>query len=159
MYELVADIEAYPEFVPLCASMSIDSRDVKDGKEIVVAKMTVAYSLLHETFTSRIVLDREAWAIDVTGIDGPFSTMDNSWRFEPVGETSCRVLFEIEYEFRSRALGLLLAVCRTPPSADSPPPSKHAPTRSMAPDWPLAASACGSPVEPQRIASPPARDR
>jgi coenzyme Q-binding protein COQ10 len=108
MYQLVADIEAYPQFVPLCASMAIDSRNVEDGKEIVVAKMTVAYSLLHETFTSRVVLDPDALAIDVTGIDGPFSKMDNSWRFETTGPASCKILFNIDFEFRSRPLGLLL---------------------------------------------------
>ena len=108
MYELVADIEAYPDFVPLCTSMVVDSRNVENGKEIVLAKMTVAYSLLHETFTSRVVLDPDSLAIDVTGIDGPFSKMDNSWRFEPDGPASCRILFKIDFEFRSRPLGLLL---------------------------------------------------
>jgi len=108
MFALVADVEAYPEFVPLCSSMVVEDRRRDGARETITAKMTVAYSLLHETFTSRVVLDRDARTIEVTGIDGPFSSMDNIWRFEPVDDETCRVVFSIDYEFRSRTLSLLL---------------------------------------------------
>jgi coenzyme Q-binding protein COQ10 len=108
MFALIADVEAYPAFVPLCTGMVVKSRTEEEGKEILVARMTVAYSLLHESYSSRVVLDRKALAIDVSALDGPFRRLDNQWRFEPTGDKSCRVHFDIAYEFRSRSLGMLL---------------------------------------------------
>jgi coenzyme Q-binding protein COQ10 len=109
MFELVADIERYPEFVPLCRSLRVRKRLVEpDGQEIVVADMTVAYKLIYETFTSRVTLDRAALEILVEYLEGPFRKMNNRWRFHPAGQGACEVEFFISYEFRSRTLGLLM---------------------------------------------------
>ena len=70
--------------------------------------MTVAYKMFKETFTSRVELDPENRVILVTYLDGPFKKMENRWRFEDTGETSCVVEFFIDYEFRSRALAALM---------------------------------------------------
>ena len=107
MFGLVADVEAYPAFVPLCRAMAVEARTTEGPREVLLARMTVAYGPVAESYTSRIVLDRPALAIDVGAIDGPFRRLDNSWRFTPTGERSCAVRFEIDYEFRSRTLGLL----------------------------------------------------
>ena len=107
MFELVGDIEHYPEFVPLCSGMRVRSRTQKDGKEVVVAVMTIAYKVIHQSFTSRVTLDREKLSIYVEYLDGPFSRMHNRWTFRPLTETSCEVEFFIDYEFRSRAFALL----------------------------------------------------
>jgi coenzyme Q-binding protein COQ10 len=108
MFELVADVERYPEFVPLCAGMRVRSRtDVGDGSTVVVAVMTVAYKLIHQSFTSRVTLDRNKLAILVEYLDGPFSRMQNRWTFHPTSENACEVEFFIDYEFRSRTFGLL----------------------------------------------------
>lgn len=109
MFELVADIERYPEFVPLCQGMRIRGRTRDpDGREIVTATMTVAYTFLRESFTSRVTLDRSAMSIRADYIDGPFRHLENIWRFEPMDEDECLVRFSIDYEFRSRALGALV---------------------------------------------------
>ena len=108
MFALVADVDAYPQFVPMCTAMVVKSRDEEEGKETVVARMTVAYGLVSESYSSRVVLDQEALTIHVDALDGPFRQLDNHWRFEPTGEKSCRVHFDIAYEFRSRTLGVLL---------------------------------------------------
>jgi len=109
MFELVADVEHYPEFVPLCRSLKVRKRLAEaDGREIVVADMTVAYKLIYETFTSRVTLDRARLEILVEYLEGPFRKMNNRWRFHPAGEGACDVEFFISYEFRSRALGLLM---------------------------------------------------
>src|ERR1700681_1046387 len=84
MFDLVADIERYPEFVPLCRSMRVRRRTQLADREVVVAEMTVAYKLIRETFTSRVTLDRERLAILVEYLDGPFSRMENRWVFHPV---------------------------------------------------------------------------
>jgi coenzyme Q-binding protein COQ10 len=109
MFDLVADIARYPEFVPLCRSLRVRKRSVEaDGREIVVADMTVAYKLIYETFTSRVTLDRAALELLVEYLEGPFRKMNNRWRFHPAGQDACEVEFFITYEFRSRTLGLLM---------------------------------------------------
>ncbi|MFY9695471.1 MAG: type II toxin-antitoxin system RatA family toxin [Xanthobacteraceae bacterium] len=109
MFALVADVEHYPEFVPLCRSLQVRQRTTDDeGREMIVADMTVAYKLIHETFTSRVTLDRNKLEILVEYLQGPFRKMNNRWRFLPAGEAACDVEFFIVYEFRSRTLGLLM---------------------------------------------------
>jgi coenzyme Q-binding protein COQ10 len=108
MFELVADVEQYPEFVPLCRAMRVMRRIKTGDREVVVAQMTVAYKLIKETFTSRVTLDRERLQIGVEYLDGPFSRMENQWHFHPATETTCDVEFFIAYEFKSRTLGLLM---------------------------------------------------
>src|SRR5258708_9015720 len=86
MFDLVADIERYPEFVPLCRSMRVIRRAQFVDREVVVAEMTVAYKLIRESFTSRVTLDRVKWTILVEYLDGPFSRMENRWTFPPADD-------------------------------------------------------------------------
>ena len=58
MFDLVADVEKYPQFVPLCSALKVRSRADKGETTVVVAAMTVAYKLIHQTFTSRVTLDK-----------------------------------------------------------------------------------------------------
>ena len=109
MFELVADVERYPEFVPLCRDLKVRQRNAQpDGTSVVIADMTVAYKLVRETFRSRVTLDNPKLQILVEYLEGPFSRMQNRWSFRPTGERSCEVEFHIDYEFRSRTLGLLM---------------------------------------------------
>jgi len=109
MFDLVADVERYPQFVPLCSALRIKRRTRSDeGVEVLVADMTVAYKVIRETFTSRVMLDRPRLTIHVEYLDGPFSRLDNRWEFLARGERECEVKFAISYEFRSRALGALM---------------------------------------------------
>lgn len=109
MFDLVADIEKYPRFVPLCSATKIRSRTPKaEGVAVVVSEMTVAYKVIRQTFTSRVTLDQPALKILVEYLDGPFSRMQNRWTFTPTGETSCEVGFFIDYEFKSRTLAMLM---------------------------------------------------
>ncbi len=104
MFNLVADVERYPEFVPLCEALHVRSRMMEGGHEVVTATMTVAYKVLRERFTSRVVLNRGSHEIHVTYLDGPFKHLENVWSFAPAGEYACDVGFRISYEFRSRIL-------------------------------------------------------
>ena len=108
MFELVADVEKYPQFVPLCSALAVKSRTEKNGTTILVADMTVAYKIVRETFTSRVTLDRSNLKILVEYLSGPFKRMQNRWSFHPMGEDACDVEFFIDYEFRSRALAVLM---------------------------------------------------
>jgi coenzyme Q-binding protein COQ10 len=109
MFDLVADVEKYPQFVPLCQSLRVKTRTPKgEGVEVMVADMTVAYKLIRETFTSRVTLDRPNSTILVEYLSGPFSRMENRWTFLPAGDSACEVEFYIDYEFKSRMLAMLM---------------------------------------------------
>lgn len=109
MFDLAADVEKYPQFVPLCQSLRVRKRTPGEGgTETLVADMTVAYKVMRETFVSRVTLDRANLQIRVEYLDGPFSHLDNRWAFKPVSETACEVEFFIAYEFKSRMLGMLM---------------------------------------------------
>ena len=109
MFDLVADVEKYPEFVPLCRDLKIRRRtDEGEGVETVVADMTVTFKLVREAFRSRVTLDRPKFQILVEYLEGPFSRMQNRWTFRASGPASCDVEFFIDYEFKSRILGVLM---------------------------------------------------
>jgi coenzyme Q-binding protein COQ10 len=109
MFDLVADGEKYPDFVPLCSALKVRSRtDKGDGVTVLVADMTVAYKVIRQTFTSRVTLDRPNLKILVEYVDGPFKRMHNRWAFRGTGEWGCDVEFFIDYEFRSRTLSMLM---------------------------------------------------
>ena len=109
MFDLVADIERYPQFVPLCRSLNVRERSTDGaGRDVIVADMTVAYKLVRETFTSRVTLDRTKLEILVEYLEGPFRKMNNRWSFRAAGERTSDVEFFLAYEFRSRTLALLM---------------------------------------------------
>jgi coenzyme Q-binding protein COQ10 len=109
MFDLVADVERYPEFVPLCRSLKVRQRiEEPEGVQILVADMTVAYKLVRESFTSRVTLDHPNLQILVEYLEGPFSHLENRWHFHPTSERVCDVRFFISYEFKSRMLGVLM---------------------------------------------------
>ena len=86
MFDLVADVEHYPEFVPLCKDLKVRQRTAsEEGIETVVADMTVSFKLVRESFRSRVTLDRPKLQILVEYLQGPFSHMQNRWTFRPTG--------------------------------------------------------------------------
>ncbi len=109
MFDLVADVESYPQFVPLCQALRVRRRlGGAEGAEIVVAEMEVGYKAIRERFTSRVTLERAERRINVEYVDGPFSHLENVWRFDDAGDGRCRVEFYIAYEFRNRMLATLM---------------------------------------------------
>ena len=107
MFALVADIKTYPQFLPLCESLTVRSRKERDGRTILVADMSIGYKAIRETFTTQVLLNPAEHAIDVKYIDGPFKYLSNIWRFDPA-EKGCEVHFFIDYEFKSRILGAVM---------------------------------------------------
>ncbi|ATN34302.1 ubiquinone-binding protein [Rhizobium sp. ACO-34A] len=108
MFNLVADVERYPEFLPLCEALAIRSRRERDGKELLIADMTVGYKAIRETFTTQVLLVPGDRVIDVKYIEGPFRYLDNRWRFEERADGGCDVNFFISYEFKNRILGAVM---------------------------------------------------
>ncbi len=111
MYALVADMAAYPEFLPWCSGARIRSRKPQpDGSEIVESQMVISFKVFSEHFGSRVTLRPDGYKIDVAYLDGPFRYLNNHWRFKPVGEAACEVDFFVDFEFRSRTLQAIIGV-------------------------------------------------
>jgi coenzyme Q-binding protein COQ10 len=107
MFAIVADVERYPEFLPLCEGLTVRSREEKGSDSILIATMTVGYGAIRESFTSRVTLKPDTTEIQVTYLDGPFHHLDNRWRFNDVNG-GAEIHFYIDYVFASRMLGLVL---------------------------------------------------
>lgn len=108
MFALVADVERYPEFLPLCTGLRVLRRESDDAdRDVLVARMSVGYRNIAESFTSRVTLAPQQSRIVVEYVDGPFSHLTNRWTFTPNG-AGADVQFYINYEFRSRMLGLMM---------------------------------------------------
>jgi len=108
MFALVADVEQYPKFVPLCQSLRVLRREQAGTDETVIARMTVAYKLFVESYTSKVVLKPAESAILVDYLDGPFRRLHNRWTFTPIDDAASQIGFYLDYEFKSRAFQLLM---------------------------------------------------
>lgn len=108
MFALVADVEAYPQFLPLCEGLVVRSRRERDGRAMLLADMTIGYKAIRETFTSQVHLKPDEMTIDVKYVDGPFKYLSNVWRFEASDLGAATIDFSIDYEFKSRILGALM---------------------------------------------------
>jgi coenzyme Q-binding protein COQ10 len=108
MFDLVAEVERYPEFLPLCESLRVIRRSQnEEGVETLVASMSVGYKAIKESFTSRVTLDRARMRILVEYVDGPFKYLENRWTFKEI-PGGCEIEFFISYEFKSLTLSLLM---------------------------------------------------
>lgn len=105
LFELVADVERYPEFLPWCVGARVRERK----PTLVVADLLIGYRMVRERFTSRVTLDRPG-RIDVSYSDGPFRYLDNHWLFEPLAEGGTMLDFYVDFEFRSRMLQKVIEV-------------------------------------------------
>ena len=105
MFDLVADIEKYPEFLPWCVGTRIRKRE----GNIVLADMVIGYKVFREGFTSRVILT-EPERIDVTYSRGPFKYLNNHWIFLPEADGTCTVDFYVEFEFRSNLMQKMISL-------------------------------------------------
>lgn len=110
MYDLVADVERYPEFLPLCEALRVLRRQpgTGEGAQVLIAEMAVGYKAIRERFTTRVALEPAERRIVAEYIDGPFKHLENRWAFTDGPGGGCNVDFFITYEFKSFALGLLM---------------------------------------------------
>lgn len=110
MYALIADVPAYPEFLPWCSAARVRSRRPDGAAEIMEADLVISFKLFRERFGSRVTLRPEAKEIDVSYLDGPFKYLHNYWKFVPVDDTTCEVDFFVDFEFKSRTLQALIGL-------------------------------------------------
>ena len=103
LFNLVADVERYPEFLPWCLAAKVRRRE---GKTIH-ADLVIGFRMVRERFTSKVDLsppDR----IDVAYAEGPFKHLNNHWIFEPAADGACEIDFYVNFEFRNRVLQKLI---------------------------------------------------
>ena len=111
MFDLVADVEQYPQFLPLCEGLSVKKREQAGGKAVLICEMTVGYRALRETFTSRVLLDPDVLQVHAGSVpeypSGPFRRVENRWSFADA-PGGCDVQFYIAYEFKSLMMQMLV---------------------------------------------------
>ena len=117
LFDLVADIEAYPEFLPWCAAARVRESE----GDVLYADMVIGYRMIRDRFTSRVTMtepgagdrrggDGEAgvWRIDVFYIDGPLKYLQNHWLFRPADGGGCEIDFFVDFQFHSRLFERLI---------------------------------------------------
>lgn len=112
MYDLVADVARYPEFIPWTIATRVRSVEpVAEGHSLMLADMVVGFRMFRETFVSRVDLYETRLRIDTAYVDGPFRHLLSNWEFVPVpagraagSPLGCEVRFKVDFEFRNRLL-------------------------------------------------------
>jgi coenzyme Q-binding protein COQ10 len=105
LFDLVADVERYPEFLPWCLAARVRQRQ----GNTITADLLIGFRMVRERFTSRVVLDRPG-RIDVSYSEGPFRYLNNHWDFIRQPDGSCLIDFYVDFEFRSRLLQKIIEV-------------------------------------------------
>ncbi len=109
MYDLVADVDAYPQFLPWCAAARIRDRRDEGEAEVMEADLVISFRVFREKFGSRVTLWEDDRRIDTEYLDGPFRHMRSNWRFtEAPG--GCEAHFFVDFEFRNRMLQGVIGV-------------------------------------------------
>ncbi len=108
MFNVVSDVENYPEFLPYCKALTIIRNYEENKIPIVEADMTVAYGKLEETFRSKVSLDQRAKTITSENLKGPFRQLHSQWFFEEISTDVTDVHFSIDYEFKNRMMKMLM---------------------------------------------------
>ncbi len=110
MYDLVADVASYPEFLPWTAAARIRSRSPIEGGEVMEADLVISFKVFRERFGSRVTLLPEARQIKTEYLDGPFKYMRSDWTFTDRPEGGCDVSFFVDFEFKNRILQGVIGV-------------------------------------------------
>ena len=103
LFDLVADIESYPQFLPWCCGARIRKRE----KNMVIADLIIGFKGMNEKYTSRVSFNREDLLINVEYENGPFKYLNNHWKFFSA-EGGCNIDFYIDFEFKSKILQSLM---------------------------------------------------
>lgn len=102
MFDLVSDVDTYPQFLPWCSG----ARTLAHGDDEVQARIDFSVSGVSKSFTTRNRLVGNS-AIQMQLVDGPFSQLEGSWRFEPLGDAGCKISLDLEYDFSSRMVSMV----------------------------------------------------
>ncbi|MEH6772672.1 MAG: type II toxin-antitoxin system RatA family toxin [Cereibacter changlensis] len=110
MYDLVADVESYPQFLPWNSAARIRSRKPIEGGEVMEADLVISFKVFRERFGSRVKLFPGAKRIETEYLDGPFKYMRSTWGFKDLPDGRCEVDFFVDFEFRNAILQGIIGV-------------------------------------------------
>ncbi len=105
LYELVSDIERYPEFLPWC----LGARVLEHKENVITADLIIGYKMFREKFTSIVTLDAPK-NISVSYVAGPLSHLKNEWHFEPAKNGACALSFEVDFDFHSPLMRSMMEI-------------------------------------------------
>lgn len=109
MYDLVADVAKYPQFLPWCAGARIRSQTPHGDSVVMEADLVISFKVFRERFGSRVTLHPNSKSIDTEYLDGPFKYMKSNWAFEDV-EGGCQAKFFVDFEFKNAILQGIIGV-------------------------------------------------
>lgn len=110
MFDLVADVSQYPEFLPWCAAARIRSSTMGDTQTVIDADLVISFKVFREKFGSTVTLTPNENRIDVVYLDGPFKYLNNHWLFKDIGDGQCEAAFFVDFEFKSVVLQAVIGV-------------------------------------------------
>ena len=108
MFDLVADIDRYDEFLPWCNNSKIIKTSIKDDIKIVIADLEIGYDQFVYTYRSEVKLHKDKSEINVRNLDGPFKYLENNWKFVTVNESECEIQFKIDFELNITIFDILM---------------------------------------------------
>ena len=108
IFNLVADINSYSEFLPWCNNSKIISKEMNEDKEIVIADLEIGYDQFVYTYRSEVILHEDKNEINVRNLDGPFKYLENNWKFIYISENKCEIQFSIDFELNISLLDILM---------------------------------------------------
>ncbi len=110
MYDLVADIERYPEFLPWCSAARVISRENREKEEVILADLVIKFKAFSERFGSKVTLSENSKEIKTEYLDGPFKFLKSSWQFIDEDNLGCQIKFFVSFEFKSRVLQKVIGI-------------------------------------------------
>ncbi len=108
MFDLVADIDRYDEFLPWCNNSKIVNTKMDGEKKIIIADLEIGYDQFVYTYRSEVKLHEDKSQINVRNLDGPFKYLENSWKFITVNDYECEIQFYIDFELNVSLLDILM---------------------------------------------------
>ena len=108
MFNLVADVDKYEDFLPWCNSSKVISKELRDTDEIMIADLEIGYDQFVYTYRSEIILSKDHEFIKVRNLEGPFKYLSNEWKFQFIDEKTCKINFEIDFELKIKFFDLLM---------------------------------------------------
>ena len=108
MFDLVADIDRYDEFLPWCNNSKILNTSIEGDKKIVIADLEIGYDQFIYTYRSEVILFNDKSQIKVKNLDGPFKYLENNWRFVEINDNDCKIYFDIDFELNISLLDILM---------------------------------------------------
>jgi len=110
MYDLVADIERYPEFLPWCSAARVISRENREKEEVILADLVIKFKAFSERFGSKVTLCENSKEIKTEYLDGPFKFLKSSWQFIDEDNFGCQIKFFVSFEFKSQVLQKVIGI-------------------------------------------------